>query len=202
MHDPEIHEALAILRGHASGTLLVDGAPRSVRYVVDPTDGSAVTVLDPRDSRGDEYVLCLPDDSFDTKLRVLVDPVGLGDDGSWTDRHGAYHGACRETSWVRLRIVHAKLASGPVVDGDDLMVPNTLAGQQTALCASLNSDREGLQRACARAAGVTIEDPFAVGVDPMGVDVRARFGVVRVAFEAPAADAGAAQRAFRRLAEP
>ncbi len=199
MPDPEVIEALKILRGHASGTLLVDGSPRVVKYVVDPGDGSVITVLDPRDTRGGEYQLCLPDDSFDTQLRALVEPTALGDDGVWTDRHGAYHGPGRATAWVRLAFAHAKLASGPVVDGDDLMVPNAFAGEQTRLCAELNADRVLLRAACEQSSGVAIEDPFAVGVDPLGVDVRARFGVVRIAFETPAADGDSALDAVRSL---
>ncbi|MEQ8770747.1 MAG: hypothetical protein RIB60_09605 [Phycisphaerales bacterium] len=197
--DPEVIEALACLHGHSAGTLLVDGSPREVKYVIDPADGSVITVLDPRDTEGDEYLLCLPDDSFETLLRALVEPTPLGDDGAWADRHGAYHGPTQLTSWVRLKIAHAKLASGPVVDGDELVAPNAFASEQTRLCAALNEDPERLRRICERSAGVSIEDPIAVGVDPLGADVRARFGVVRVAFEAPATDAEAALRTLESL---
>jgi hypothetical protein len=45
-----------------------------------------------------------------------------------------------------------------------------------------------------RRVGVEIGDPMAVGVDPGGFDVRARFGIVRVPFDrsAPTAQDAAA----------
>ncbi|GJM18547.1 MAG: hypothetical protein DHS20C14_07600 [Phycisphaeraceae bacterium] len=192
-------EALACLRGHTTGTVLVDGSPRGVRFVFDRADGSVVMAMDPRDTDAAEHVLCVPDDSFDTHARALLACSRIDEHDPAVDLFAAYHGPERSAAWVRGVIAFAKLASGDVVDGDDLAWANPLAGAQTALCRALNADPGRLRGACERAAGVAPEDPFAVGVDPFGVDVRARFGVVRVAFSAAMGDAAAAQGAIETL---
>jgi hypothetical protein len=89
---------------------------------------------------------------------------------------------------------------GFVVDGADLNTINTLHADETALCRELNADPARLAAMCLRETRTSVADPVAVGVDPFGIAVRARFGVVRVEFAAEAMDAAAARREIEALA--
>ena len=102
------------------------------------------------------------------------------------DRWRAYHGEPRLTHWAAAEIQGAKF-QGSVVEHEALNAPNPFHSCEGRLCKRLNADRSALGAASRRLKGVDIKDPLAVGVDPRGVDVRARFGIVRLAFadEAP-----------------
>ena len=61
---------------------------------------------------------------------------------------------------------------------------NALRTGEGALLRELNRDKAALGAMCERMAGVRVEGACAVGVDPHGIDVRARFGIVRAEFPA------------------
>lgn len=192
--DPDARQALALLRSFSAGTLLVDDSPRPVRYIVEPRQGRIILPMEPRDLDAAEWILCLPEDSYETRARVSLDPEPLGEHDEAVDRFCAYHGHLSGSGlWARAGVAFVKLDHGPVVDGDDLMLPNPLLGEQTALCRALNADPDRLREACLRTRGVSPEDPMGVGVDPLGLDVRARFGVLRIEFAVEAHDAVSAR---------
>lgn len=184
--DETARRALALIRSFSSGTLLCDGAPEATRFVFDGRTGRVVLALDPRLASSEELVLCLPDDSFETKARVLLVPERIDEHDPALDMYLAYHARAATGVALSAAIESVKLEDSTVVDGAQLTVPNPLMPALGRLCRALNADRGSLRRACERVVGVSPEDPLAVGVDPLGVDVRARFGTVRLAFD-PAA---------------
>jgi hypothetical protein len=192
-------EALRTLRAHRAGTLLCDGQPEPVRFILDGRDGSLVLPIAPPLLDAGELLLCLPDDSFDTTMRALVLPTGAEPDEEARDRYLAYHGRASEAAWVRARPEFVKLSGGRVVDGERVVVPNALRGEEPALCRTLNADRDALRRVVGLLAKVEPDEPLAVGVDPDGFDVRARFGIVRVEFPAPVPNGAEAERVIRTL---
>jgi hypothetical protein len=58
------------------------------------------------------------------------------------------------------------------------------------LCIQLNGDIAEIVSACKQIANVEVETPVVVGVDQLGVDVRARFGIVRLESDAPLTNIG------------
>jgi hypothetical protein len=69
-----------------------------------------------------------------------------------------------------------------VFSGEELSEPNLLTACEHRLVKALNADRALIAKACSRLRGVDVADPLVVGVDQLGVDVRARFGVLRLEF--------------------
>jgi len=197
--DETTRATLALIRSFTSGTILCDGTPEPVRFVFDGRTGRVVLALDPVWAGCEEFVLCLPDDSFDTKARLLLVPERLDEHDPALDMYLAYHGRGATGVCLSAAIESAKLGDSTVVDGAALTVANPLMPALGRLCRALNEDRGALRRACGRAAGVSPEDPLAVGIDPFGVDVRARFGTVRLAFGVPVADVDEAEARVRAL---
>jgi len=192
-------EALARLRRHHEGVLLADGTPHPVRFVFASATGRLVLPVPTHAVDADEMVLFVPDESDDA-MQALLDPIGDDPDGSDLDRHFAYHGPPRQRAWIHADIAALRWGD-EIFDGEDLTVSNPLRADEPRLCHLLNADRAALRDLCSRHAAVTPTDPVAVGTDPDGIDVRARFGVVRVAFGTPAPDAARARAAILRMLE-
>lgn len=191
-------DAARVVRRHTRGVALADGVPFDCRFVVDGTSGELVLGAEQGVLDAGELVLCLPDESFDADATLLVHHRPADED-RWTDRHLAYHPDARPPRWARAAVDSVKLRSGAVVAGDRLGLPNPLIGAEPSLCKRLNADRAALRTLCRLLAGVEPEDPVAVGVDRLGIDVRARFGVVRVELPAPCDDADEAARVVDAL---
>ncbi|MFT5423387.1 MAG: hypothetical protein ACI89L_001164 [Phycisphaerales bacterium] len=199
----EIQTLLSLLRAHAAGILRCDETPEPIRFVYSRQDQGVILPLEPRLLDSDQFLLCLPDDSFDLSVRALLHVVALNDEREIDrDRHMAYHGSTTEGVWVLGRIEHAHSASGLVIDGELLTEPGSLAADEPRLCKRLNADRAALADAIELFAGVRIAEPLAVGVDPHGFDVRARHGIVRVAFPSPCTNGDTAARVISTMIEP
>lgn len=196
--------AVRVTRRFTQGLLLLGGTHHPRRFVLDPESGRPVMPMpaewDPR-SAPDETgaVLYLPDDS-DPEVQIIAHPAIIDPRTHGApDRWAAYHGPTREARWAALDIESVKW-SGGVCDADEFDASNALRSSQGALLRELNADRDRLSRLCERGAGVRVNTPLAVGVDPDGIDVRASLGVVRVEFPEPCDDEGAAGRAIESLA--
>ncbi len=181
-HDPVTH-ALALLRAHTTGTLLVDSTPTEVLYIVDPRAGSLILSVEPDMLAGDDIVLVIPEDRFDAPMRASL-MLDEEPEGEATDRFMAYHSRQPLPMWARGSISFVKVDSGAVVSQERIEAPNPLIDALPGLCRRLNSDPQALRAVCRLLARVEIEEPVAVGIDDLGIDVRARFGVVRVALPA------------------
>ena len=71
------HAAVAFLRSHSSGVLLVDGEARARKFVPDPKTGAPVSGADPWMLDATDFTLCIPDDS-EGCLQLMVTPKVLG----------------------------------------------------------------------------------------------------------------------------
>ena len=181
------HDALArgraLLRDALRGTLQFDEHFRPLKYVIDPLTGRLGAPVMVAMLTAAETVLFIPEETEDS-LQCLVSLEPLDEHHALTDRWRIYHGEPEDVRWAVLYLDMAKL-TGVVLDGDALMTPNPLADAEPALCRLLNDDPDRLRRLASSRGGMDIENPRCVGVDPAGLDVRARFDIVRVPFDEP-----------------
>jgi hypothetical protein len=184
---------------HYIGTLVFDAGVTPVRYVLEPRPRRLLLAAEPAVAALTEATLFVPEER-EGALQALVslapaDPRSP-EAGALTDRWGAYHaGAASPKAWF-WGTIEATKTGNEVVSGDELAsappAPDALRAAEPRLCRHLNAARPALARACRAIAGVEVGSPVAVGVDPEGVDVRARFGIVRLEFDTPATDEAAA----------
>jgi hypothetical protein len=174
------------VRRHHEGTLLTGERAVRVRFIIDGSRGEVVVpvegwVLDTPDAS-----LFLPEERRDA-LQLLIE---FGDEepgGAARDRWCAYHGEARERHWGAARITGLR-REDEVCEEAGIAPTNALRGAEARLLKLLNSQRSVLPRVCERLAGVNVPDACAVGIDPYGIDVRARFGIVRAEFPAEQCD--------------
>lgn len=197
-HQLAIDRAFRLLRGHTTGTLLADSTPYDALYIVDPFTGSLVLTVEESMLDADDVVLVLPEDRFDAPIRVSLD-LSTSIDEEPCDRFLAYHLHQPSSIWARGAINFAKLESGEVVSDEELQIPNELIKVLPSLCKKLNIDRRALADICTLLTKASIEEPTAVGVDPIGFDVRGLFGVLRVEFPSPVRGASEAEDVLAAL---
>ncbi len=196
LEDEALDHAWEVLSANCVGVLAFDDTEIDIRYVLDPANGRLIATVPVASIMAAENVLYAPELSDDA-LRLLLSPEQI-EESSLTDRWQVYHGEPEHVRWAAYWIDSAK--HGPwVLDGDALMRPNPLAGDEPALCKEFNADPPRLRTLCGRGAGVEVEKPVCVGVDPGGMHVRAPFGIVRVKFPLEANEASQAHRAASML---
>lgn len=202
MAEDTVRDAVAHLRGHASGDLRFDEHLRSLKYVLAP-DGRLVMPVMVAMLQTMDTVLYVPEWSDDIdmlELQLTLEPFeesGLG--GALADRWRIHHGEPDDVRWASA-LVDAARYRGMVIDGSALMVPNTIAAEEPALCRWMNTEHSaGLGRLCERFGGMQVETPVMVGIDPMGVNVRARFDVVRLRFPVEATSAQEARKSLEAM---
>lgn len=193
-----ILRATRLIHGHTAGTLLVDSVPSDILYMIDPRTGSLVLTIEKDMLFADDIVVVIPKDTYEAPMRVSLE-LSTEINEEACDRFLAYHLDQPNPLWARGHINYAKIDSGEVVGSEELEVPNPLIDDLAALCRRLNSDRSALREVCRLLAKTTIEEPVAVGVDPVGIDVRAQFGVVRVEFPSPVQSAAQAEDVIAAL---
>jgi hypothetical protein len=201
MPSPPAPDLLRLLRAHHEGTLLFADRSEPVRFVIDPASGQPVMPVPGFVLSCDAVTLCAPDDSFDNPdcLQVLAEPVEVDPQREPAcDRHAAYFGRPAHARFARLT-VHSVKRLGEVIDGDLVRLANPLARHEGALCKLANAAPDLVADLVARASATRPEHPMVVGVDPWGIDVRARFGVIRVEFPAPVSTDTEARAALESL---
>ena len=201
-NDDHLHatdRATRLLKGHTQATLLADSTPYdSVCYIVEPRTGSLVLSVEEAILDADDVVLVIPEDRFDAPMRVSLD-LSTNIEEEACDRFLAYHLHQPSSIWALGRINFAKLESGEVVGTDELEIPNPLIDALAGLCKKLNTDRKALGEVCKLLTKAKVDEPLAVGIDPIGMDVRTKFGVLRVEFPSPVEDATQAEDVIAAL---
>jgi hypothetical protein len=180
------------LRQHTAGVLAfgesIGDVTEACKFILDPATGEPVLPVAAEALRGDEVMLYLPDDGIDNPecLQLHAAAHELNPDREpAADRWLAYHQRPTHARWARLHVQSIKRLDD-VVDGDLVRLANPLARDEGKLCKAFNHDRAALANAAHRIAGIHVDDPLLVGVDPWGCDVRHRFGVLRLEFAQPA----------------
>ncbi|MBS0196112.1 MAG: hypothetical protein JSR77_05085 [Planctomycetes bacterium] len=195
------HDVFRRLRLHYSGLLSIGDRFEPVLFIIDSVSGLPVMPCDPDALLEEMVVLHVPDDSDPLGLSLLA-TVTEADPATHNApmRHAAYFGPTQARRWLILGVESVKLG-GSVISGEDAVAPNPLAKFESALCRRLNEDRSLLASlARVASAGKGTNEPMVVGVDDLGIDIRARFGIMRVDFPSPITDPDAAHAAFLALA--
>ncbi|MBK7403571.1 MAG: amidohydrolase family protein [Phycisphaerales bacterium] len=184
--DPTAADALRALRASTQGHLMLGEDRRiPVRYVVDRRRGVLVIPLPVEAAQVPEGQLLIPDE-HDPVIAALVEIAHAPSPPAEDElRFEIYHGPPREGAWI-LAEVQAVRYHGEAFDGDEFRLTDELIEAEPELCRTLNADPEALRELCLRLAHARVEHPVAVGVDPDGIDVRAKFGTVRIEFDLPA----------------
>jgi len=197
-----IDHALRLLRGHCVGTLLVDGRPYTTKMMIDPRTGTFVLCTQHDMLLADDILLVLPEDRFDAPIHVGLELSNEIEEEA-CDRFLAYHLEQPNPIWTTGRINFVKIrdgiGKGSVLDQAEIEIPNSLVRELPSLCKKLNSDPHALKLICKLLAKVDVDEPVTVGVDPIGFDVRSRFGVVRVEFPSQVQDAMQAEQVIATL---
>lgn len=191
-----LDHAREVLVANCEGLLRFDEQSVVLKFVIDPEDGRLTAAVPVAVLMAAEHVLFVPEETEDA-LQLLVSPEEA-QEGNTTDRWQAYHGVPEHVRWATFWIDGAR--HGPwVFDGDAMTAGNPLAKAEPALCKLANADPAKLARACKKIVDVDVPDPVCVGVDPGGMHVRARFGVVRLAFSPAASDADHAKASIEAM---
>lgn len=107
-----------------------------------------------------------------------------GENGTFADRWQVYHGEPPDTQWAFVDIDAARFHE-MFIDGEALCRENKFATFEHALCKTLNEHQDVIRKVCVSKTNVEVTNPFVVGVDPLGIDIRAPFGIVRIPADSP-----------------
>jgi len=179
-------DAWAFLRSNSTATLKFGEHTKDVSYVICP-DGllvipAMVAMLQPSDT-----LLFVPEYMEDCmEIHVSLSQfTAEGKNGARADRWQVYHGEPPDVQWAMLDIDAARFHE-MFIDGDGLCRENPLASEEPAICKELNTNKQDKLRVlCKTKTNVDVTNPTVVGVDALGIDVRAPFGIVRVPSNAP-----------------
>jgi hypothetical protein len=200
MTDVIIDRARAFLRGHSTGDLRFEEHLRPVRYVLS-RDGQIIAPAMVAMLRAVDCVLFIPE-CADGAMEVQVTLEEFdehGPMGALTDRWRIYHGDPEDIYWAVLHIDAARFA-GAIIDGPALKCVNELADDEPRLCREMNRQHaDDLRRLCRHFADIEVEEPVMVGIDPLGLDVRGTFDVIRVPTPQPMQTADDAQRVLDEM---
>lgn len=190
-HDRAEHDALeharSVLGAYREGILFMDDQHAPVHFVTEHDTGRLIASVPAATFFASQHALFVPEETDDA-LQLLLTCEEIEESIS-TDRWIAYHMGDSEhpehTRWAAFWIDSAK--HGPwVFDGEALMIPNPVAELEPRTCKAVNARRDDLARATALHTGADHTDgALCVGVDPAGLYVRLRHGVVRVPFLQP-----------------
>jgi hypothetical protein len=175
---------------------------RPIKYVIAPDGRPAAPVMVAMVQSVDS-VLFVPEfvDGAMEIQATLHEFQEKGREGAVADRWRIYHGEPQDVRWAFLHIDAVRF-KGFVIDGEAMMRPNPLAADEAALCRLMNQQRlDDLRVLCERFGRMRVEQPVMVGIDPAGIDVRARFDVVRVPSAGPMTGGDEARRMLRSMVE-
>ncbi len=197
-------DAVRSLRAAAQGHLLADAdTVRPVRWVIDRRQGRLVFPIPRVFDDLTEAQLLIPEEHDPHIAALLAIEITSTPPPAAEIRHEVYHGPPREARWA-LATIEAIRHHGETFDRDELALIDPLidplADHEPALCRALNADPARLAELCRHHAGAHVAEPVAVGVDPDGIDIRAKFGIVRLEFPSMVSTLEAAQNAIDQLA--
>jgi hypothetical protein len=177
--------AWAFLRSNSTTSISFGDNNIDVSYVIIP-DGrlvisAMVAMLQPCD-----IVMFVPEyaDGCMEMHISLEQFFDTGENGVFADRWQIYHGEPPDTQWAFVDIDAARFHD-LFVDGEALRQENKLATVERVICKTLNENQDVIRQVCTSNTNVEVTDPFVVGVDQLGVDIRAPFGIIRIPAEKP-----------------
>ena len=178
--------AWGFLRSNSTCTLRFGENMQDMSYVIAPSGelviSAMVAMLQPCDT-----IMYVPDYGDDCmEMHVSLEQFSEeGADGFLADRWQVYHGEPPDMQWAKVNIDAARFHE-MFIDGEYLQQENSLQEAEASLCKALNTSHlEQVKAMCMTVANVELHDPVVVGVDSLGIDLRATFGIVRVPFDSP-----------------
>ena len=121
--------------------------------------------------------------------------------GALADRWRIHHGDPPDVNWAWLDIDAVRFKE-TVIDGPSLTRTNPLADSEAAICKHMNQEHvDALRALCLHYAKIEIEQPVMVAIDPLGIDVRGRFDVIRVEATEPIQSSDDAHRVLTMMTE-
>ena len=195
-----IESAQRFLKSQTTGDLRFDEHYRPLRYVIGPA-GRIVAPVMTAMLQAQETVLFVPEvvDGAMELLVTLTEFDADGPEGALTDRWRIYHGEPEDVYWAFFDLDAVRFHDS-VIDGEALVRPNPLASDEARICREVNAEhREDLKRVCDVIFHAEVADPYLVGVDPLGFDVRRRFDVLRLNAPQPIPTADDVQRVLKEL---
>lgn len=187
--------AIETLRNWTSARLRCDDIVYPIKYVIAP-DGRLVTPIDRSMLEAVDCGLAIPDDdSPSIELAVTLEAFDNAHGAeSNSDRWKIYHGAPPYQRWAMIDLDMARF-HGFILDGMAVQQPNPLAAVEPRICGLLNREYlDTLRQHLANTLSLDVPDPRAVGLDPTGLHIRARFDIVRLTFPKPIDDPANAER--------
>ena len=184
-----IESAYALLRSWTGGLFRFDEHVHSLKFVIAP-DGRLVAPVMVAALQTTDTALYIPDDESPAlELLVSLEPFhDEGDGAALADRWRFHHGTEEDINWTAMDIDMARF-SGMMIDGEAIMRANTFVDDEPMLCRSINQlGPDAIRALCKARLDLDVEDPVIVAVDPLGVDVRARFDILRLPFGTPIED--------------
>ncbi len=178
----DVHQIRRRLRRFHEGVLGIGERVERTLFVVDPHTGRPVFPAPPGVFDEDNITLHAPEDEPGALMvlghAVEIDPLR---DGA-CDRWEVYHGKPRWARWAALEVESVK-STDVVLDSAETQVQSPLRAAEPSICKWVNQNLTGeLREVCRRSVKTEPESALLVGVDPYGMDVRARFGVMRIEF--------------------
>ena len=173
-------DAYRFLKSNSTGTLQFGENTHDVSFTFAP-DGrlvisAMVAMLQPCDS-----IMFIPEYGENCmEMHVtLAQFKEEGENGAIADRWQVYFGEPPDVQWAFVDIDAVRFHE-MFIDGEGLCKENSLAREEHAICKMLNEQKDVVRKVCFEKTKVEVADPFVVGVDPLGIDIRAPFGIVRI----------------------
>lgn len=195
---------MSLMRTYYKGTLEDDIGVRPTHFVFASRLGKIVFPSprpkhlrpdQPIDMEADRHAtLHVPDEgSTSAQLHLRLFPLVASADLHFADRWQAYHGRPSEPQFYSAQVLSAR-AMGIVIDGEDVVTYNPLEDAESKLVKRVNISRDKLSAMFEAATRLgPIHEAVAVGIDPHGIDLRTRVGIVRMPLRAVSMDANAAE---------
>ena len=187
-------EALRTLRTWTKADLRHDALTTPIRYAPAPC-GKLIAAVESAMLEAVDCSMAIPDE-HSPSIDMAVSLTGfeaIGGAESNSDRWKIYHGVPPWPRWALIDIDMARF-QGTILDGGVLHQANPLAAIEPRICGQLNRGPEAvLVTAVKNHLGIVAEQPRLVGVDPLGLDVRTRFDIVRLSFPEPLTDPSSAE---------
>ena len=177
-----VEDAWAALRGHTTGEMMFEDHLRPVKYCIEPDEGRLVSPVMYAMLSTVDTTLFVPQCVEEAvEVQITIEPFEeRGPHAAYCDRWRVYHGEPDDIYWAFLS-VDAVRFHGAIIDGEALMRPNPFASAEPRICKHMNGEhKDDMRLLCEHYAEIIVENPVMVGVDPLGIDVRGRFDVIRV----------------------
>ncbi len=178
--------AWSFLRSNTTGTIKFGEHTRDVSYIISSKGRlvipAMVAMLQPSDT-----IMFVPEYMNDCmEIQITLNQFSEdGEGGELADRWQVYHGEPPDVQWATVDIDAARFHE-QFIDGEGLCRSNPLAEIEHSLSKELNDKfTDDVRAICLEKTNVEVTNPVVVGIDPLGIDIRAPFGIVRVPSDEP-----------------